>query len=178
MHEQALPPDAMARLIQKRTGQTLAGILKTSREVLLEELILPEFAQEVMESIFCDMPDVKIYIDDIGIWAQSWDHHQELVAKVLERLKANGFSVNPLKCKWAIQETDWLGYWLTPKGLKPWKKKVDGILKMQLPQTVKQIRSFIGAVSFYRDMFSRRSHHLAPLTNLTGKGCFVWTPEH
>jgi hypothetical protein len=27
-------------------------------------------------------------------------------------------------------------------------------------------------------MFPRRSHHLAPLTNLTGKGRFVWTPEH
>jgi hypothetical protein len=138
----------------------------------------PDFAQEVMEDIFCDMPDVEVYMDDIGIWAQSWKHHQRVVSEALERLETNGFTFNPLKCEWAVQETDWLGYWLTPEGLKPWKKKVDGILKMQPPKNVKQIQLFIGAVSFYRDMFSRRSHHLAPLTNLTGKGQFVWNPEH
>ncbi len=73
----------------------------------------PDFAQEVMEDIFCNMTDVKVYIDDIGIWAQSWEHHQKVVAEVLERLETNGFMVNPLKCEWALQETDWLGYWLT-----------------------------------------------------------------
>jgi hypothetical protein len=43
-----------------------------------------DFAQEVMEDIICDMPNVEIYIDDIGIWAQSWEHHQKVVAEVLE----------------------------------------------------------------------------------------------
>jgi hypothetical protein len=61
----------------------------------------PDFAQEVMEDIFYNMADVKIYIDDIGIWAQSWEHHQKVVAEVLEPLETNGFTVNPLKCKWA-----------------------------------------------------------------------------
>jgi hypothetical protein len=124
------------------------------------------------------MQDVKVYIDDIGIWAQSWEHHQQVVSEVLEHLETNGFTVNPLKCEWAVQETDWLGYWMTPTGLKTWKKKIDGILKMQPPENTKQTRSFIGAVSFYRDMLPRRSHLLAPLTNLTGKVTFRWTHEH
>jgi hypothetical protein len=74
----------------------------------------PDFAQEVMEDIFWHLSDIEVYIDDIGIWAQSWEHHQRVVAEVLELLKVNGFTVNPHKCEWAVQETNWLGYWLTP----------------------------------------------------------------
>jgi hypothetical protein len=102
-----------------------------------------------MEDIFRDMPDVEVYIDEIRIFAQSWEHHQTIVVEVLKQLEDNGFTVNPLKCEWAVHKTDWLGYWLTPHGLKPWKKKIDCIVKMQQPQNVKQVRSFIGAVSFY-----------------------------
>ena len=85
--------------------------------------------------------------------------------------------MNPLKCEWAVQETDWLGHWLTPAGLKPWPKKINAILAIKEPTTQKQLRSFIGAITFYKDMWKRRSHILAPLTNLSGKRTFEWNPE-
>ena len=45
-------------------------------------------------------------------------------------------------------------------------KKVEAIKNLQAPKTVKQVRSFLGMVSYYKDMWKHRSHLLAPLTDL------------
>ena len=112
-----------------------------------------------------------------GIFSNAWEEHCTLVTQVLSRLQAAGLKVVPEKCEWAVQETDFLGHWLTPTGTKPWAKKVDAVLRMQRPQTLTQLRAFIGAVTYYRHMFPRRSHLLAPLTRLTGSTRFEWTPD-
>jgi hypothetical protein len=65
----------------------------------------PDFAQETMENIFCDVEDKEVYIDDIRAFSNSWEHHLKLLHTILTKLQDNGFTVNLLKCDWAVKET-------------------------------------------------------------------------
>ncbi len=128
----------------------------------------PDYAQEVMENIFRDVKDTEVYINNIYAFSQSWDDHIALLHTILIKLQDNRFTVYPLKCEWAVKETEWLGHWLTSIGLKPWKKKIETVLRMQSPTSLKLLRGFIRMVNYYRDMWPHWLHILEPLTTKTG----------
>jgi hypothetical protein len=55
-------------------------------------------------------------------------------------------------------------------------KKIDAMMRIEPPKTKKQLRRFIGLVNYYRFMFQKRSHIMAPLTELVSKNVpFRWT---
>ncbi len=140
----------------------------------------PDIAQAAMENILSGIEDADVNIDDVGAFSDNWDHYLNLIATILWRLRENGFTIYPLKCEWAIKETDWLGYWLTPQGLKPWKKKIDAILHMDRPRNATELRMFIGCVNYYRDMWPSCAHILKPLTNqssLKKRAPIKWTDD-
>jgi Reverse transcriptase (RNA-dependent DNA polymerase) len=85
----------------------------------------PNIAQEIMERVLSSiMEEIECYIDNIAAFSNDWESHKTLLNKLLTKLQNAGFTVNLLKCKWAVQETNFLGHWLTPTGIKPWEKKV------------------------------------------------------
>lgn len=67
---------------------------------------IPAFAQARMEEMLRDIPEVNVYIDDIGIFTNSWERHVEVVDEVMRELEERSFTVNLLKCEWAVKETN------------------------------------------------------------------------
>ena len=84
----------------------------------------PDIATENMHLVLNGIEDIEFSMNDIGIFSSSWDDHLSLLSLVLTCLQDVGFTINPLKCEWAIQETDFLSHWLSPEGVKPWRKKL------------------------------------------------------
>ena len=94
----------------------------------------------------------------------------------MQQIAESNLKTNPLKCNWGVTETDFLEYEMTPTSYKPMKNKIDALLKMSAPSNKKQVRSFLGAINFYKYMWPRRTRVLAPLTRLTGQVPFNWDP--
>ena len=88
---------------------------------------------------------------------------------VLMRLRDAGLKVNCAKSTFGIQECEYLGYILSRDGIRPQPKKVKAILAIEPPKSVKMLRSFLGIVQYYRDLWEKRSEMLAPLTDLVAE---------
>ena len=133
----------------------------------------PDIFQKVMTELFIDLDYVLVYLDDILVIqkkGESEDDHLKKIDEVLSRLEKKSFRANLRKSFFMQQEVEYLGFLLTNKGVKqPQPKKIEAMKRMLPPTNVKQLKRFIGMVNFYRDVFPRRSHILAPLSDLAAK---------
>jgi hypothetical protein len=134
-----------------------------------------------MSTLMDSIEYVRAYLDDLLVITKgSFEDHLLKLKVVLERLQNAGLRVNLPKSGFCTQELKYLDYWLTPTGIRPLTKKVEAILRLQPPKTLRQLRSFLGMVNYYRDMWKRRSHILTPLTAMLQKKSarkYQWTKE-
>ena len=138
----------------------------------------PDVFQEKMNDLFVGMDEVRAYIDDLLlITSKSIDDHLEKLGLVFDRLRKAGLKVNASKSYFCTGALEYLGYWITREGIQPQPAKVHAIQRIAEPTNKKQLRGFIGIVNYYRDMWIRRSHVLAPLAKLTSKTAkWEWGP--
>ena len=137
----------------------------------------PDIFQERMSELMCDLEFARAYLDDLLIISKgSFQEHLTHLEQVFTRLNEAGLKVNVSKSTFCATELEYLGFWITRQGIQPLTKKVEAILNIATPTKRKEVRSFLGMVNFYRDMWPRRSEVLAPLTALTSNNVkWRWT---
>jgi hypothetical protein len=130
----------------------------------------PDIFQAKISELMATLEFVKAYIDDLlCITKGDFDDHLAKLKLVLQRLQDANLKVNAVKSNFCAVETEYLGYILSRDGIKPQPKKVQSILALTPPTSVKELRRFLGMVQYYRDLWAKRSELLAPLTSLVGE---------
>jgi len=71
-------------------------------------------------------------------------------------------------------ETEYLGYVMSPKGLRMDEEKIRTIKEWKEPTNTKGIQSFLGFANFYRHLIKDYSKITTPLTLLTRKEKWEW----
>jgi hypothetical protein len=97
----------------------------------------------------------------------SYQEHLLNLEQVLVKLDTANLCINIEKYTFATQEFEYLGYLVTTARICPIPSKMEAILQLKVPKTLKQLRLFLGLVNYYRDMWKQRLHLLTPLTEVT-----------
>jgi transposase InsO family protein/ribonuclease HI len=131
----------------------------------------PASFQRLVETVLKGITNVIVYIDDLIIHTDTHRKHRETLQMVFDRLRANNLKVNLKKCEFGSTNVSYLGFRLTPEGIKPGIDKLAAVFNTPPPTCIKEVRQFLGLCNFFRahvKNFSLISH---PLTALTKKDC-------
>ena len=121
---------------------------------------------------------VYVFIDDVLIYSKSIEEHLVHIKQVLEVFKENKLKINIEKCHFLQTEVDVLGHKLTTKGLSPMESKITAIKKWEAPSSLHELRSFLGAVGYYRDFIPKYAQITSPLCKLLKKNTkYEWNKE-
>ncbi|XP_075659012.1 uncharacterized protein LOC142628861 [Castanea sativa] len=120
-----------------------------------------------MTTIFHDIMhrELKDYVDDIVVKSKKQEEHVQVLRKVFERCRTFKLRMNPLKCASRVSSGKFLGFLVHNRGIDIDPAKATAIATMKPPGTVKELKSFLGKVSYIR----RFIPGLASITSAFGK---------
>src|SRR5258708_16386393 len=106
--------------------------------------------QRFINEVLRDLMDICMvgYLDDILIYSDSLEDHQDHVCEVLHHLHMAGLYANLKKCKFHTDTVEYLRFILSPKGLQMDPTKVSMIQDWPEPQKVRDVQAFLGFANF------------------------------
>ncbi|GBG80660.1 hypothetical protein CBR_g31120 [Chara braunii] len=109
---------------------------------------------------------VLIYLDDILVYSRTLDEHIVHLRAVLDCLRLAKYKANLDKCEFAKQELEYLGHYVTPKGIRPLADKIQAIVDWPEPHCTTDVRSFMGLAGYYQRFVESYWKVAAPLSRL------------
>ncbi|CAM9000188.1 unnamed protein product [Rhodiola kirilowii] len=140
----------------------------------------PGTFQRVVTSIFSDMIGtmIEVFMDDFTIYGNTFDTCLDNLSAVLARCVSMNLVLNYEKCHFMVTHGVVLGHVVSHKGIEVDKAKVDVIMTLPYPATVRDIKSFLGHAGFYRRFIQDFSKKALPLSKLLQKDVpFEFTAE-
>ena len=116
----------------------------------------PAVFQDLMQQVLAGLKTkncselTSAYIDDILVFSSTLEQHVQHLELVVNRLLKFGLKLRPNKCHFIRQEVHYLGFVLTPFGLKTSEEHVRAVTEFSVPKDVRGVRQCIGLASYYR----------------------------
>eukprot|EP00731_Ephydatia_muelleri_P007839 Em0004g177a len=98
--------------------------------------------------------------------------------QVMGRLRSANLKLKLTKCHFVRPRVEYLGHVISSEGLSPNPKQVAAVTNYPQPQSLTQVRQFLGLTSYYRRFIGQFAKIAAPLHNLTRKDVsWKWNEE-
>lgn len=88
-----------------------------------------------------------IYIDDIIVFADSFESHLARLSQVLDRIAEQGLKVSPKKCFLFQRRVSFLGHIVSTEGISADPTKIESVKTWPSPKTITDVRRFMGTCS-------------------------------
>ena len=104
--------------------------------------------------------------------------HVKTLRALFERLRKHNLKLSPSKARLGATDADFLGHSISPAGARPNAENVSALTLMPMPRDLKQLRSLLGGLSYYRKFLPDMSKRTRPITTLLNKGLkYLFTPS-
>ena len=139
----------------------------------------PEIYHRTVHNLFEHMKGVDTSIDDIIVWGNTVQEHDENLRRVLSKAREAGLKLQKEKCQVGVSELTFIGEKITSEGVKPDPRKVEAIKNMEPPTCKKDLQRFLGMVNYLARFISDLSQHTALLRTLLNQNVqWTWTENH
>ena len=126
----------------------------------------PEVFQSVMRQLLEGTEGNECIIDDILVWGETTQEHDNRLRQVLERCREERLKLNVKKCEVRKKEVDFFGHTCSEQRLKVTEEKVMAVQEMEAPRNKQDLQRFMGMLAYLAKFLPNHSATSAPLREL------------
>ena len=137
----------------------------------------PAWLVSVMRPVTDGLDHIRMYLDDAIGSDTSPMAHVATLATFFARLRLHNLKLSPNTSRIGAARVDFLGRVISQDGARRNDDKITALAHMPMPRDIKQLRSLLGGLSYYRKFLPTMAKLVRSITSLLKKGAvFDFTP--